>query len=480
MKKLIISAVSLLVFIAFPAFAGELTNYKREDGLVSETVVSIAMDPSGSIWFGTDHGISRYNGLEWNSYRDTTIALPAEYINAIVPDVEGNIYFCTTGGVAKYDAPTWSTMSLELPGTDVESMVIDSRGDLWFATSGGLAKYHNTKITDTFTLSNDSDIPSNFVKQVVLDSFDFFWLATSEGVSKFDGNEAFVNFSELSHLLPDNNIKSIAVENIEGGDTIWIATVDGISSFNGANWTTIYPTDDGLIDRDVKYVLADYQNNKYFATASGVSVLTKTGSWLRYTKSEGLVDNSTLTLAIDNSENIWVGTENGVTKIGNNAIISFNQIQYLNLKTLAYVTVNDPVMNSDSSSIETLTVTVTSDTDSTGFSLTLKETQSDSGIFSSNHVGEELAFNYTASDEAARSLHVSKGDAIYASYSEDDTGKTRSATAYYNEEAPFDDKLFIDAPCFIASASYENSPGEKGNFSGNVVKKLLEFLPFLK
>jgi ligand-binding sensor domain-containing protein len=453
----VITAV-LITFAAASSFA--VTNYTEFNSpLVSDTITTIEMDPSGSIWIGTDIGVSRFNGLEWKTYRNTNAQFPTEFINDIMPDNLGNIYFATTGGVSVFDSPKWEIPSMDgIPSPDVESLIMDSNEDIWLGTGGGLAKYRNFKITETFTMAN-SDIPSDFVRQIALDSFQVFWLATGFGVSEYDGN-LFTNYNALQGL-PADNIKSIAVEIGPTDDIIWVATAAGVGKRESSSWTklTVANTLNGLLEDDVRYVLVDYQNNKWFATATkGVSQLTSGSTWVDYTFNDGnLIDDRATTVAIDNSENIWIGTEGGVTKVGDNAIISFHKILNLNLDAVSHVTVIDPLMNLDPNTEETLTVRAFSTTDSIGINLTLRETDIDTGIFSSNRAGEELTFNYTVSDEANRSLLVTKGDQIFASYNEVDVGAERTATAYYNEEAPFSDDVFLDPPCFIATAAYEES-----------------------
>jgi ligand-binding sensor domain-containing protein len=436
-----------------------VTNYDIDE-LVSEAVTAIQMDPSGSIWIGTDSGISRFDGLEWTVYRQTNSSLPDNFINCIMPDNNGNIYFGTPLGVAVFDSPRWESPSLSLPGPDVESMILDGNEDIWIGTDSGLARVSDDRVVDTYTMA-DSLIPNNWTWQVAIDSFQYIWLATGNGVSRFNGTTEFVNYTMMNGL-PGNNIKSIAVEFGMTEDTIWAATEFGVgkgveNAFGSRIWSSI-TSFNGLSDDDVRYVLVDEQDYKWFATAAGVDVLSPASVWQHYNFGAGnLIDDDCNTIAVDNSDNIWIGTSAGVTKISSNATVSFNKILYLNVETLAYVTVNDPDMNLDINAVETVTVNVYSSTDETGINLTLRETSENSGVFSSNTAGDELGFSYDGSDGANRLLHVAKGDAIYAAYEEIDLSKTRTAAAYYNEIAPFDDDVFLDPPCFIASASYEET-----------------------
>lgn len=471
MKKKILLTVLISILVTSNASALELiTNYTRvNDGLVSDVITSISMDPSGSVWVGTNLGLSRFDGIEWKSYRKSNSDLPSEYINCIMPDSDGNIYFGTELGIAIFDSPKWkSVSSVEFPSPVIEHMFLDEYDDIWLATGGGLAKYHNDSVVETFTISN-SDIPDDFVKQIELDSCGYFWLATAHGVSRFDRHN-FVNYNATGHNLPDNYINSIAVEALTeaescdtADDIIWIATDDGVGRKYNDLWEIIVPsiTGETLLDRVVKYVIVDYDNNKWFATASGVSELKNDLSWESYTEQIGLVDDTCNTLALDNSGNIWVGTDAGLSKIGSNAVVSFDKILYLNETTKARITVNDPNHNLDDTIIDTIFVKVFSDSDPEGITLEVSETNENSGIFSTLSDEVKLNFTYNLSNQSQRMLHVTKGDGIYASYTESDLLTTRVASSHYNEVIPFTDSVFLDLPCFIATASYVEKSAER-------------------
>ncbi len=456
MRKLIIFTVITLMCVVGAANAELLTNYTQADGgLISNEINAIAMDPSGSIWVGTDKGISRFNGLEWQSYRQSNANMPSEYINCIMPDNDGNIYFGTAAGVTRFDDPRWEALTIALPSPNVTSIALDSFADIWFATDGGIAKFQNEKIVTTFSQANSSII-GDFIKQIVIDSYEYFWLATVYGVSRFDGqldDPTFDNFTTV-HNLPDDYVYSIAVEQGEFDDIIWVATPGGVGKRVNDSWSVILASEGELLDDHVRYVVVDYQLNKWFATFEGVSEYTSAGIWVNYTEENGLVDNECKTLFVDSSENVWVGTKNGITKIGSNPTVTFDMILYLNIDTKAFVTVNDPNSNTDDTAIETVTANILSSLDPNGIALTLTETSAASGIFSSNQEGEELLFSYNATNEEERRILVEKGGFITAYYTQGDGETVRKATAYYNEIAPFSDTLFLD--CFIAQASYDN------------------------
>ena len=78
----------------------------------------------------------------------------------------------------------------------------------------------------------------------------------------------------------------------------------------------------------------------------------------------------------------------------------------------AVLTVTDADENSDSAVIQTLTASVFSDSDNGGFTLTLVETDEDTGVF------EGTVFFTTDAATSGSNLRVSEGDTVTAEYSD--------------------------------------------------------------
>ena len=64
---------------------------------------SIAQGPDGVYWFGTNNGLSRYDGADWQTYGTQNGLLGVDvYAIAITP--ENEIWAGTKGGVARLAA----------------------------------------------------------------------------------------------------------------------------------------------------------------------------------------------------------------------------------------------------------------------------------------------------------------------------------------------------------------------------------------
>ena len=68
--------------------------------MAGNIVYSIAQDDSGAYWFGTNRGISRYDGKTFTSY-DSTDGLPGNHVYAIAVAGNGDVWVGTRDGVAR-------------------------------------------------------------------------------------------------------------------------------------------------------------------------------------------------------------------------------------------------------------------------------------------------------------------------------------------------------------------------------------------
>jgi len=78
------------------------TTYTAADGLAGNIVYSIAQSPDGTLWFGTNGGVTRFDGKTWQSYRH---GLVGQNVYAIAIDPGGQVWLGTKGAVSNLSFP---------------------------------------------------------------------------------------------------------------------------------------------------------------------------------------------------------------------------------------------------------------------------------------------------------------------------------------------------------------------------------------
>ena len=120
-----------------------------EENLSQESVVNILQDRQGFMWFGTQAGLSRYDGYKMTVFKNDPVdpaSIPDNYVSASYEDSQGRLWFGTKGGLARFDPASQSFTRYEAsrprqgaPGNRmVAAIVPDGTAGLWLASGEGL------------------------------------------------------------------------------------------------------------------------------------------------------------------------------------------------------------------------------------------------------------------------------------------------------------------------------------------------------
>lgn len=112
-------------------------NYSIKNGLGSSAVRSYIADKSGTYWFGTSNGLTKYDGNVFTNHILGDNPQDNE-IWAIAIDIDGIIWVGTNSGVSKFDGVKFEAFNLPkakirdakpmLSQTRVGGIYIDSKG----------------------------------------------------------------------------------------------------------------------------------------------------------------------------------------------------------------------------------------------------------------------------------------------------------------------------------------------------------------
>lgn len=111
--------VKFIVFLFFWGLSFLCPSYSQTDktfrfshiglseGLSQSTVVDIAQDKYGNMWFATYNGLNKYNGYEFTVYKHNeqdSCSIGENIVRACHQDNSGNIWAGTARGLSLYDA----------------------------------------------------------------------------------------------------------------------------------------------------------------------------------------------------------------------------------------------------------------------------------------------------------------------------------------------------------------------------------------
>jgi ligand-binding sensor domain-containing protein len=271
-------------------------------------VYSIAIDKSGYKWIGNNIGIAS------DYYNLNNFSLPPNIYHNVIRSIKmednGTLWCGTNGGLSKFDATHWVTYILRENKNNsfhnrVQSIDFDENGNIWMGTNrGGVYKFDGVNWTNYNTTSG---LAYKDVRSIDVLNKNNIWAGTLDGVSHFDG-ENWITFKTTDGLI-NNAVLSLAVE--QNGD-IWCGTDAGISRFDGLKWESFDTVEDVAIPEIISNISFDKEGNKYFGTWGSGALKYNGNEWTRYDTSDGLVSDYILATAVDSTGVIWFGGYLGV------------------------------------------------------------------------------------------------------------------------------------------------------------------------
>ncbi|MEP6611042.1 MAG: two-component regulator propeller domain-containing protein [Mucilaginibacter sp.] len=342
-----------------------------DNGLSNNSVITLFQDSYGFFWFGTYDGLNRYDGSnfqvfknKWNDekslsnnhvncitegwgkkiwigtekgvvyydYADAKI-YPVYYhsangaglikitskVFALDTDADGNVYIgtedsglliCKKGQTVCYQVAYGG----KIVNYNVHNISIDKQGRLWMFINGiGLCQYNS--ITDKIILINDklrgvSCITPDFHHA-------FVWMGTEWGLYKYD--IAHNKIIQADYKLTSRNIMQVYLDRTE---KVWVATDGGginiIDPVTGKmSYMMAGEAKGSLSSGSVYEIYEDRDSRKWIATLKGgINIIDyKNQPFTAIThdpaSESSLINNFTRSFCEDKVGNIWVGTAGG-------------------------------------------------------------------------------------------------------------------------------------------------------------------------
>lgn len=325
MKNLIL--VTAVFFLVGWTSAQTFMNYTSTDGLLSDNVNCVDTDGSDLVWFGTQNGVSVFDGTTWTDHTVTTDpGLVDNNIQAIHCAINGDVWVGTDFGTSVYSGGIWTsyTSTNGLANEQIKCITEDGAGDIWFGTNSGASKFDGTTWLNIGTAQG---LPFGGVTEIDVNASGEVWLGTGLSGIRLYSSVITSSITEAEGLI-DDRIRAIVFDD---QDRRWIATSEGITVLENLNtvsthYTTIFilpapdtlnPIEDIEMDSDGNMWVGVYVD--YLVTEGGVCAFNG-NQWLQYTVADGLVGPVVRALAIDGNDDVWVATSTGVTKISDNSL----------------------------------------------------------------------------------------------------------------------------------------------------------------
>ncbi|HOZ15017.1 MAG TPA: two-component regulator propeller domain-containing protein [Tenuifilaceae bacterium] len=322
MKRYLLVLLLLSFFFTGNRSYGQLynfTNYGLEQGLPQSTVFSTCLDSRGYLWVGTESGVARFNGGQFQVF-DKSSGLPGNITRTIVEGTDGNIWVGTDKGIGVFNGKVWKTITAKdgLKGSAVTKLVKDKDGKMWVATSDSGINIITLRADSTLIdyINERNGLAANFVLDILHSSDGSTWVAMIGGASIItfvDGKPKIQNLESIASI-PSNLFSCIAED--KKGD-IWLGTLDAgaflLSKKNNRFSVTPYGEQKGIVDSRIWDIYCDVDNQVWFGTNDNGLYHLKNNTVINISTRNGLPGNLVLSINRDKNRNLWIGSMNGLS-----------------------------------------------------------------------------------------------------------------------------------------------------------------------
>ena len=325
------------------------TSLTVNDGLSSNTVNAIVKDKYGFVWFGTDDGLNKFNGLDFTIYKNNPAdasSLKNNEITCLHEDAKGRLWVGTNGGgISLYDRQHNKFININgdkigIASNAISALSSDENGDLWIGTYNGLFILHpETQKVREQKLINPEKRSDKFqvITALFRDEKAQMWIGTTEGLYIRNKRSAvltrFLHNSSDQSSISDNNVQSLAKDS---NGTMWVGTEHGLNKYISSSKSFIRFTSSGLqnsISNDFIYSLAaDKKGQLWAGTEEGLDLINVSDLKITNLKPDSrnkhsISNKSIRSILIDNQNIYWVGLfQGGVNKYDQN-LTTFNLVQ---------------------------------------------------------------------------------------------------------------------------------------------------------
>ena len=281
--------------------------FTRQNGLVNDWVVAIAVDPDGTVWAGTPTGLSQYKESKWTTCTEAD-GFSASQVLTLDVGPDGSLWVGTWAyGVYRFHNGTWTNYTTKdgLVSDNIMSIAVDSHGVVWMgAYDGGWVSRFDGISWKTFTVGQIGEYDQTHA--IAIGPDDVVWVGTGTGVSRFDG-QTWSLYTEKDGLpLRGSGILSIAIG--PNGDP-WFGIYNNpyVVHFDGKTFTSYpIPSDPYELGFDSRGVL-------WAGLYRGGLNCFDEGNWVRFIAANGPADKNVTALTVAADEDVWMGTQFGVS-----------------------------------------------------------------------------------------------------------------------------------------------------------------------
>ena len=300
MRSLLISCLFILSYSALAQSGIRLSSLSIKDGLNQNTIGAIIEDQQGLMWFGTQDGLCRYDGSEFEVLRRKRdgSGLTDNFVINMVEDDQGIIWIGTRHGLNRLDPHTGRIHQLHV-SSDQDGDFHQSVQDL-VKTKGGILSFHFGQLY--FLSSSDTA----YTASSLLGYEGYNRLETYRGQTLLSNGDSLYLFDEgrISPFHAQFSLSDI-INLSEAGNYLFAWNEDLLSIYDGEDWR--YEPAENIDIQDAGLLGDEF----IFGTNKGLYTLSDNGLTpaVLYNKDHASIQNDYVGGFFQSQDgSVWMGT----------------------------------------------------------------------------------------------------------------------------------------------------------------------------
>jgi signal transduction histidine kinase/ligand-binding sensor domain-containing protein len=295
-----------------------------ERGFPGGPVYAITQTPDGYLWIGTEKGLVRFDGLNFNLIQvASTPSLATGPVLGLMADADGNLWIrLRSPSILRYRDGKFENVlpDLEYEERGVTAMCRATNGDALFsALINGTLRYSGGRF---ITLTHRLDLPNFLVISMAETPDGNVWMGTRDaGLFRLNGGQA----SAITEGLPDRKINCLLPS---GDHELWVGTDNGIVRWDGTELTKsgVPPS---LGHSQALTMIRDRESNIWIGTASQ-GVLRVNADGVASFEGRDQRSAGTVTALFEDREgNLWAGNAQGIERLRDSVFTTYSTSENL-------------------------------------------------------------------------------------------------------------------------------------------------------
>ena len=287
-------------------------------------VAQIIQGDHGFLWFGSQYGLNRYDGIRMRQFLHDPSdinSLGGTYVQVLFKSSTGHLWISTDQALDRYDPETETFHHFDLRSADtgmrlfVRHICEDRFGILWLGTGEGLIRF-DPKTGEYRRIGSDRSGHPLFAEQDIkalnTDHDGNFWVATQAEIDLFDPSA-----QEVLRRIPTAYSPAITLLHVDIHGNFWAIVRNHLYKMDQARTQLIPVTNLGGVDLtnfgELRTMMEDRDGDMWFGTEySGIIHFKQAQTTIEtFSHHPGRVDSlpSTRITAIfqDQRGDVWVG-----------------------------------------------------------------------------------------------------------------------------------------------------------------------------